>query len=224
MPKCATSAIQRGFDNIGRPALHAHNNPTLYDAFANGVILREAAVGISEIVRLRLAANPRPFHIFFGYREPVSWYLSLAGHFGLELDDTLARDFLSNLKSGYPWVRYPIQDTLDLIESSTGIDIWKASFDTRQGYSVLENGNARLVLYRFDRLSELEAMIVQDIDPAFRMRRERTNEDPVYRRYVSNVRLSAPTLKQVFAGRFFDYFYTPRERDLLFARWSVGDA
>jgi hypothetical protein len=141
MPKCATSAIQRGFDKAGRPALHAHNDVTFYDAFPNGSILRDAGIGLREIVQLRLLANPRTFWIFFGYREPVSWYLSLAGHFSLPLDDTLADNFRNNLERGYPWARYRIEDTAKVILEATGLDPASATFEPRKGYAVLERAN-----------------------------------------------------------------------------------
>jgi hypothetical protein len=219
MPKCATSAIQRGFDNAGRPALHAHNNPTFYDAFSNGAILRQAGVGLEQIIRLRRLDNARPLFIFFGYREPVSWYFSLAGHFQLELNAGLRGDIISNLASGYPWARYKIGETLALIEAATGIDIWRRPFDRVAGYSRYSKGNVHLIVYRYDRLRELEHMIVDEIEPRFVMRRERVNTNSAYLQYVRDLRLDEAVLDKVMSGKFFDYFYAPAERRQLMGRY-----
>jgi hypothetical protein len=221
MPKCATSAIQRGFDAAGRPALHAHNDPTFHDAFPNGDLLRRSRVGLEQIMRLRLSDNRAPLYIFFGYREPVSWYLSLAGHFHLRLDSDLRENIQSNISSGYPWVRYRIADTLRSIEAGTGIDIWRSSFDQKAGYSKYSRGNAHLILYRFDRLDELERLIVRDIEPGFVMRHERTNGAADYLQYVKDFRLPSSVLYDLLAGEFFDYFYGASERKCLMERYSL---
>jgi hypothetical protein len=219
MPKCATSAVQRGFDAAGRPALHAHNNPTLYDAFSNGAVLKKAGVGLEQLMRLRLRDNSRSLYVFFGYREPVSWYLSLAGHFHVELNQDLKDRIRTNLTSGYPWARYGIAETLGLIEAGTGIDIWRKPFDRSAGYSRYSKGNAHLIVYRFDRLAELERMIVSDIEPGFVMRHERANANATYLEYVRDFRLTGDVLEDLFGGEFFDYFYSPSERKDLINRY-----
>jgi hypothetical protein len=76
-PKCGGTAIKRGLERCGHAVIHAHTNITTWDAVSNGDVLRANNVGMEHVLQARLIASSRPLYLFFGYRDPVSWYLSL---------------------------------------------------------------------------------------------------------------------------------------------------
>jgi hypothetical protein len=107
----------------------------------------------------------------------VSWYLSLAGHFGIPLAEDLNRDIDSNLHYVYPWSEYQFSSTQNVVEQASGIQLFSETFNHKVGYTILNRLNVNVVLYRFDRLAELESYIQENIDDRFIMKNERANLD-----------------------------------------------
>jgi hypothetical protein len=219
IPKCGTTAIQRGFERIGHRVIHAHNNPTTYEAFSNGDRLRCAQIALETLVKLRRHLNTQPIHLFFGYREPVGWYLSLAGHFGVPLTEKLRAGIVSDLHYAYPWNKYRFAESQRIVESASDLKLLSGSFDTRAGYTTLHNRNIKVVLYRFDRMRELERYIKQNIDERFEMKNERVNMDYDYRNFVNKFRLPANTLKTLYGDSVFSYFYDRSESEQLVSKY-----
>lgn len=147
IPKCATSSLQRGFESIGHSVIHAHNNSTTYEAFVNGDLLRRAGIDLEALVGFRQSQSKHSIHFFVGYREPVSWYLSLAGHFGIPLTEELNRQIDSNLDHAYPWSKYKFSSTQNVVEKASGIHLFSKSFNHQSGYVVLNRLNVTVVLY-----------------------------------------------------------------------------
>ena len=222
IPKCGTTAIQRGFERIGHRVIHAHNNLTTYAAFANGDLLRREGIGLETLIGRRRHLNTEPIHFFFGYREPVSWYLSLAGQFSLPLNEALRAGIDCNLRDGYPWSRYRFAESKKLTERASGLKIFSTKFDIRTGYTVIRKKNIYLVLYRCDRMQDLEDYIQNNIDGKFQMKFERVNANPDYLEFVENFRLSAPTLEALYGGKIFSHFYDSRETAQLVSNYLEG--
>jgi hypothetical protein len=137
IPKCGTTAVQRGFERIGHQVIHAHNNPTTYEAFVNGNLPKDAGISLETLVRFRRRLSTEPIHFFFGYREPISWYLSLAGHFGMPMTEDLRTDILCRLHNGHPWNKYRLADARKVVERASGLDLFAKSFDKRAGYELV---------------------------------------------------------------------------------------
>lgn len=220
IPKCGTTAIQRGLERLGRKVIHAHTNRSTYAAFANGDILRSNGLGMETILQARLAANARPLHIFFGYREPVSWYLSLAGQFSLPSDRVSKTGISERIRTEHPWNEYLIEDISRMIARSVGIDILGHVFDHRAGFSLLRNKNASVFVYRFDKITKVRDYIVDYLDSGFVLTRERVNEDVRYLTHKASFFLSSEELEQVYNDRWFQHFYTSLERSLLIDSYS----
>jgi hypothetical protein len=219
IPKCATTALQRGFERIGHPVIHAHNNTTTYEAFANGDLLRRARIDLETLVRFRRNQSKEPIHFFFGYREPVSWYLSLAGHFGMALTENLSREIDRNIRYAYPWNKYEFRDTQKIVERASGIRLFTGSFDNHAGYTVLRRRNIHVILYRADRMRDVEGYIKENIDYRFEMSDDRVNLDPSYMGFIERFRLPAQTLLNIYSSNIFAYFYDRSEAAQLIAKY-----
>lgn len=220
IPKCASTAIQRGFERIGHRVIHAHNNHTTYDAFANGDLLRKQSIGLETLIQIRRRLSAEPIHLFFGYREPVSWYLSLAGHFGMPLTEDLRINIAGHLRDTYPWSNYGFAESRQVIERASGLNLLSEAFDTHAGYSILKKGNLHVVLYRFDRMKELETYIRANVDARFEMSRERVNANPDYIDFVNRFRIPAATLRALHGDAIFSHFYDRDEAEQLFSRYA----
>jgi tetratricopeptide (TPR) repeat protein len=222
MPKCGTSALQRGLEGAGRKVIHTHTDPSTCAAYPNGWILKDGNFGIEQFLRLRLQEKADPIHIFFGYREPVSWYLSIAGQFHLPLTYKLRQEIPDKLEYAFPWNYYRIGDTAYSIRRATGIDPGKQQFDGKAGYSVIRDGRVNLVLFRFDRLASVADYIVQNVEKDFVLRHERVNENARYIAYRKSFTLPETTLRQLYADKWCRMFYSDEERDELVRKYSDG--
>lgn len=219
IPKCGTTALQKGFERIGHSTIHVHNNFTTYEAFINGDMLRRAGIGVETLVMFRRYLSAEPIHIFCGYREPVSWYLSLAGHFGMPFTEDLREKIVGNLRYEYPWNRYKFGDTRRVVEYAAGVKLFAENFDASAGYTILRNGNIHVVLYRLDRMGELENYIKENIDNRFEMKMERVNRDDSYVDFVKRFRLPVETLMTLFSCKVFSYFYDQAESAQLVSKY-----
>ena len=218
IPKSGTTALQRGLERVGRRVLHAHNNPTTYEAFANGAVLRESGIGLETVVAARLATNQRPIFFFFGYREPVSWYLSVAGHFSLPMDAALRDNIIENIATRHPWSSYKIEDTVAIVRAATGIDLGTQRFDHARGLDIYAAPGVNLICYRLDRMEAVRDYIVENIDPRFVLTQERVNDDGVYGSYRDKLTLPMATLDRLYDDRWFKHFYTQDEKNALVRR------
>lgn len=211
-PKCGTTALQRGFERLGRKVLHAHNDSTTYAAFQNGQLLADAGVGLGMMVRYRRLVGRGPIYVFCGYREPVSWYLSVAGHFSLPLDNGLKTEIIQRIANHHPWRLYPFADTRSAIESGVGFDILAQPFDCERGYSIIHCGDVNLILYRYDQIGKLTSYIHREIDDRFTLNPERVNSKESYLDYVRNFRLDLETCQYLYSDPIFNHFLSPQDR------------
>ena len=222
IPKCATTAIQKGFEDIGQAVIHAHNDPTTYAAFPNGDRLQAEDIGLAALLRFRRHVTREPVHVFFGYREPIDWCLSLAGHFGLPLNDELKATIAGNCRGASPWNRYDVKQTQKIVEAGTGIKLFEQPFDQEKGYSVRRRGNMNVVIYRFDKMQNLENYIRKKLDRRFRLKLQRVNANEDYVKFVRTFKLPVATLKELYSDRVFSYFYNEGDVARFIARYAEG--
>jgi hypothetical protein len=220
-PKCGTTTLQRGLDRANRKVIHCHTDGSTFGAFPNGQVLRDNGLGMATILKARIAAKPKQrLHVFFGYREPVSWYLSLAGQFQLPLDSELKDGIATKICSAHPWNFYAIDEISNLIAEGVGLSPWDQTFDPRIGYAVSSNAQASLITYRMDRLDAVAGYIRSHIAPDFVLRHERQNADPLYKIYVNNLSVPRETLEQLYEDRWFRRFFSDAERAALIAAYT----
>jgi len=222
IPKCGTTAIQRGIEGVDRKVIHAHTNASLYAAFANGDVLMNNGVGLEAILKARLAVNSKPIQMFFGYREPISWYLSVAGHFGLEMDESLERDIIDRAAT-YPWNNYGIDDVNQIYRQGTGVNVLTCEFNHKAGIGLFQQKGVNLLTYRLDRIAEVQTYIAENIHGAFKLNQERVNADPNYNAIKKALSVAPRALAELYSNRWFRHFYAPAERDALSRLYLRGD-
>jgi len=221
MPKCGTTALQRGFERAGHKVIHAHTDQSTFEAFPNGSLLKNASCGMDKFLRLRCQERSKnPVYIFFGYREPVSWYLSMAHHFNIPLNDNLRALTVDRIHCKYPWNHYLISDIADTI--GKGVDIYPGqhTFDHKVGYSVISARNVNLVLFRLDRLDSLANYIIRHVEKNFILRHERVTSDPRYIAYRQSFTVPRTILEELYADEYFRKFYNDHEKAELIDKYS----
>lgn len=222
LPKTATTSIQRSLEARGHRVIHAHNTSTTYDAFvANGKVLRRAGITLESLVQYRLAARPDPIYMFFGYRDPVTWYLSLAGHFGLDLNQDLKRNIVRNLEWAHPWNDYKFETTKEIVEAVAGVSLLDEDFDSSRGYSVIRSGQINVVLYRFDKVKHVADYVSGVLKSPFSINSERVNADGAYKKYVDEFKLPSRVLESLYDNDVMSFFYSKRDVESLLARFAV---
>jgi len=220
IPKCGSTAIQRGLERTGHRVLHAHNNPTTYDAFKNGNVLQENGITLEALLQYRLRISTHPLFFFFGYREPVSWYLSLAGNFRLALNKALATNIIYNIHNKHPWCNYPFDWSRSVVKMASGIDPLEMPYDSHRGITINRKNGISVVVYRMDRMDPVEGFIQTNISRDFKMTRERVNSSPDYVRYVNEFKLDESAIRILYADKIFSFFYNEAERDALISKYA----
>jgi hypothetical protein len=221
IPKCGTTALQLGFERAGHKVIHAHTDQSTFEAFPNGSLLKNASYGMDKFLRLRCQERSKnPVYIFFGYREPVSWYLSMAHHFNIPLDDDLRALTVDRIHCKYPWNKYLISVISDIIGKGVGIYPSQYTFDHKAGFTVISARNVNLVLYRLDRINMLANYIIRYVEKNFILRQERVTSDPRYLAYKQSFAVPRPTLEELFADEYFRRFYNDHEKAELIDKYS----
>ncbi|ADL02598.1 hypothetical protein [Brevundimonas subvibrioides] len=212
IPKCSTTSIQYGLQRLGHRVIHAHTNPSTHEAFANGHVLADAGIGIEDILKARLETSSRRLHFFFGYREPVAWWVSLAGQFALDYEAIAANHPHEMSGQTHPWNKYSIEDMELIARKAFGVDLRAEPFDHERGLRVIEQDGFTIVLYRADRMEAVEGYIQAEIAPRFEMSRDRVNLDPRYLAFKDGFTPSADVVARLYEDPWFRYFFTAVER------------
>lgn len=236
IPKCGTTSIQMGLQAAGHRVVHAHVDDSTFRNISNGDLLRSRGWGMATFIRHRLAASrgwkavwseclencsrflgcppARPgtrVTIFSGFREPISWYLSLAFYYGLRSLPGLQDEFLENFSQRPPWATYSFSNTFQLLKDCTGIDVLRHPFPAADGLLAIRKRHVTLVLYRLDRLDAVEQYITRNIDPHFRLSACRINESAEYRARIEDFILSDETIASLWQDRYVQHFFTAAE-------------
>ena len=210
-PKCGTTALQRGLDRAGRPTIHAHTDGSTFEAFGNGDVLRDEGLGMGALMRARRATSARPMFVFFGYRDPISWYISMVGQFGLPMDERLELDLVPNIETRGPWNRYRVGDVADIVSDGVGLHPRDVPFDPEAGLGHAWRGGVCLVLFRIDRLPSVAAFIRENVAAGFVLTPERVNLDPGYIAFRDGFRPTRAAVEHLARDGWFRHFYAPEE-------------
>ncbi|MEZ5003165.1 MAG: putative capsular polysaccharide synthesis family protein [Chitinophagales bacterium] len=219
MPKCGTTSLKKGFINLNENVIHTHTNETGYKSLSNGQLLRKNQLGMDSFIQYRLKKNTAPIYIFSGYREPISWYISLSQQFKIELTDSLKENIIYNLKEKSPWKNYLPDEQFRLIEKCAGIKLEDHVFDKEKGFYHIKNGKLNLLLYRIDALSELEKYISENILPGYKLVTGRVNDNSLYVNFKRNFKLSPLQIDEVYNFPYLNYFYKNSAIDALKAKF-----
>lgn len=205
IPKCGTTSITDGLRKIGHKVIHAHVNCNTYHNMKHGFVLRDHNWGLEHFVWRRLKKSNK-ITMFSGFRDPISWYLSLYFHHTSNIIPSLQENFYNNLYNEYPWSYYSFGEHFNLIKTCTGIDILEHDFDKENGILVIENDMVKLVLYRLDKIVNLEKYISTNV-PGFSLTRGRINKHDIYKNYVNNFRINQSDVSNLKKDPYVRFFF-----------------
>ena len=97
IPKCGTTSLAQGLRKFNKHLIQTHTNEKTYRALTNGHLLRAKKVGMEDFIRYRLKKIPKEIFVCSGFRESISWYLSLAYHRNIPLDNNLRKFIVDNM-------------------------------------------------------------------------------------------------------------------------------
>lgn len=113
------------------------------------------------------------------------------------------------------------------IKELFGLDVFAYPFDHEQGYTLIEEGNVRLLILRLEDLDQtLNPGLRKLVGPGYKDWEGRANvgakkdRGGQYKELVSNFRLRRPIAEKVYGTTYARHFYTEAERDDLTARWT----
>jgi hypothetical protein len=110
-----------------------------------------------------------------------------------------------------------------------GIDVYQTSFPHARGYQVFETDLARVLVYRYENIASLDAMLGEflGIAPPALVSRNVGSEKDYAARYDAvrrSLRLPAEFVQQQYNRRLAQHFYTASERETLGRRWAESAA
>jgi hypothetical protein len=126
-------------------------------------------------------------------------------------------------------VKY-LQEWFDLeLKAMLGLDVFKQPFDREQGYAIYETGTARVLVYRFEALPELPAMLRDFLGESIshiaeRNRGTQKHYSEPYQYVQAHLRLSADFLNAQYRSKMMLHFYSALEREQFYRRWVESDA
>jgi hypothetical protein len=121
-----------------------------------------------------------------------------------------------------------LRDWFDLeLKRFIGIDVFQTPFPKEQGYCVYENRFARVLIYRFDFLSGLPAILQNFLSwdiPA--LVNSNVGAEKAYAAQYhdarENLRLPKDFVQSLYSDKIMRHFYSETELHRLFQRWTVG--
>lgn len=218
MPKVATTTIQRGLEQLGRKALHAHTDQSTWAAFEDHYVMRNSGIDLRSLIELRKRSNSRRLYFYFGYREPVSWFLSLGAFGQVSLDDSLITHFEDKFFRQEPWCKYTTGEPRFIIADATGLD--PIVIPNGSPFAVQHKKRCTVISYRLDHFDKVSAFIMQNVDARFVNSPHRVNDSTDYAAYRSKFRLPEEKLRRLYDTEVHRAFYTARETEKLIAKWS----
>lgn len=123
-------------------------------------------------------------------------------------------------------IRTPLQWLADEIEKPFGFDLLSQPFDFERGYSILENGNIRLLLYRQEQAPASVEQGLKQLFPGWEFALPKLNLSSekatggVYKYLREIVRLPRPILEEIYANPYVRHFLAPEEITNLTDHWS----
>jgi len=107
----------------------------------------------------------------------------------------------------------------------TGIDVFQTRFPHHQGFAIYENSRARVLLYRFEALEQLDRILRQFLGrEVIRIVSRNLSQDKAYRPHYElvkrHLRLPAEFLMLRYNSRLACHFYSPRELADFVRHWS----
>ena len=131
----------------------------------------------------------------------------------------ISREIIENRADEFSWFDYEIKALL-------GVDIYEHPFDKEKGYTIIEQGNIKILLYKCEKLSQLESVIGCFIGkPGFLLNNANQGDEKVYSYVYRGFREKVKLQKEYFDYYYGDnprlkHFYTDIEIERFKDRWK----
>lgn len=195
------------------------------------------AVGeISRVIRLRkflsaFGCVPK-LEVITGVRELIGLMLSSIFENYLYFAPTVEAMTVKRCRNAllHPKTFMELRHWFDLeLKPFIGIDVFQNAFSTEQGYAIYENRFARVLIYRFDVLDRLPALLQTFLNwnvptllesniGAKKIYAEQ------YRHIREKLRLPKEFVTSLYSDKMMTHFYSEAERQKLFSRWAEPES
>lgn len=113
----------------------------------------------------------------------------------------LGKEITENKSDEFSWFDYEIKALF-------GVDIYAYPFDKEKGYTIIEQDNIRILVYKCEKLNQLEKIIGEFLEePEYSLKNSNQGEEKVYsyvyKRFKEEVKLNK---------QYFDYYYADNPR------------
>lgn len=115
--------------------------------------------------------------------------------------DFLCREIVENKADEFSWFDYEIK-------SLFGIDVYAYPFNKEKGYSVIEQGNIKILIYKLEKINQLEEIIGEFLaEPKFSLKNENQGGEKIYSYVYKKFKKEIKLNKQ-----YFDYYYNDNSK------------
>lgn len=177
-----------------------------------------------------VARNPGRVRFVAGVRDPFSRLLAgyLQEHetaiaagtvtFGPDLIPTMLNSLITALPYVVNWFDHRFY---------CGLDVYSAPFDTVRGYSIYGSRGRHVLVYRMERLSQLEQPLGEFLELPIQLDRQNVTSQKgqaiadFAAQARQTVRFPADLVAEALATRFVRHFFAPAEIEALRDRWSA---
>ena len=130
----------------------------------------------------------------------------------------LGKEITKNKADEFSWFDYEIKALLD-------VDIYNYPFDKEKGYSIIEQDNIQVLVYKCEKLNQLENFIGEFLNkPDFSLKNANQGEEKVYsymyKRFKEEVKLNKEYFDYYYADNpKLKHFYTDSEIEQFKQKW-----
>ena len=195
-----------------------------------------AAGEISRAIRLRrflsaFGCVPR-LEVITGVRELIGLVVSSLFENYLYFEPTVEAMTVERCRKAllHPKTLLSLRDWFDLeLKRFVGIDVFQTAFPTEQGYAVYENRFARVLVYRFEILDRLPALLQEFLDwDVPTLMESNIGAKKVYaeqyRHVRENLRLPEEFVTSLYGDKMMRHFYSEAERQKLLLKWAEPES
>ncbi len=131
----------------------------------------------------------------------------------------LGKEIVEHKSDEFSWFDYEIKALF-------GVDIYQYPFDKEKGYAIIKQDNMQILLYKCEKLNQLESVIGEFLDePGFKLKKANQADEKVYANVYRGFKEDVKLNKQYFDYYYEDnpklkHFYTDAEVEQFKARWG----
>lgn len=131
----------------------------------------------------------------------------------------LVKEIIENKSDEFSWFDYEIKALF-------GIDIYHYPFDKEKGYTIIEQDNIHILVYKCEKLNQLEKVIGEFLEePEYSLNIANQGEKKVYSYVYKNFKEKVKLSKQYFDYYYennskFEHFYTDSEIEWFKDKWK----